>query len=194
MNAKINAIVAPDIEKFVDLFQRGYEAWVEAGRVVVQALESDPDFADKVHEKHPEISIETVYAFDRLGRQDLHPKLLISDSPGAKRLRQLRYHVQEKFVEKPVPVLIKTDSGWETLKVSVFDLTSDQASQVFDKNDVRNDHSQRAYIEGKKASKAVKSFQVDMPYRVVGRKLVVMKPCQFTLGQLTMIVAEMSKD
>lgn len=176
------------IEQFVSLFQQGYEAWVKAGKLVSEALEQDPDFGDKVHAKHPEISVDTVYAFDRLGRKELHPKLLVSDSPGARRLRRLPYSIQEKLTSNPVSLLIKTDKGWDTLSVSVFNLTPEQAAQVFDSDGVRNEQAQRAFLESKH-SKAL--IQVDEPYRVSGRKLMVMQPCQLTAKQLVRILSEM---
>ena len=176
------------IKQFVSLFQEGYEAWVKAGKLVAGQLEQDPDFAEKVHAECPEISVDTVYAFDRLGRKELHPKLLVSDSPGAKKLRRLPYSVQEKLTDSPVSVLIKTERGWDTLNVSVFNLTAEQASQVFDSDCVRNEAQQRAFIESK-CSKAL--IQVDEPYRVSGRKLLVMQPCQLTAKQLARILSEM---
>ncbi len=176
------------ISKFVSLFQQGYEAWIEAGKIVSASLESDADFADKVHAAHPEISCDTVYAFDRLGRKELHPKLLISDAPGSRKLRRLPFTLQEKYTEQPVKVLVKNSKGWDTLEISVFNLTPDQANQVFDGDSIRSEAAQRAWLEGK-ASKAM--IQIDEPYRVSGRKLVVMQPCQFTAGQLCRLLADM---
>lgn len=184
----MNSPQKTNIERFVVLFQRGYDAWIEAGKVVAAALEDDPDFADKVHAEHPEISVDTVYAFDRLGRKELHPKLLISDSPGAKKLRRLPYSLQEKCIDNPVPLLIKTEKGWEILNASVFNLNSEQANQVFDADGIRPEAAQRTWLESK-SSKAI--VQIDEAYRVSGRKLIVMQPCQFTAGQLARLLADM---
>lgn len=177
-----------NVNKFIELFLKGIELWLEAGRIVSQALEEDPDFAEKVNAAHPEISVDTVYAFDRIGRKQLHPKLVISDSPGARKLRRLPYTMQEKYTDEPVPVLIRTESGWETLKVNVFNLTSEQAAQVFDGDVIRTEGAQRAWLESK-ASKAL--IQVDEPYRVSGRKLLIMQPCQLNAKQLATILAQM---
>ena len=176
------------IEQFIDLLQRGYDAWIEAGKIVAKSLEDDPDFAEKVNAAHPEVSIDTVYAFDRVGRRELYPKLLMSDTPGAKRLRRLPYAAQEKFANNPVSVLIRADKGWDTLKTSVFNLTSDQAAQVFDGDCIRTEAAQRAYLEAKSTKAMV---QIDEPYRISGRKLIVLQSCQFTAGQLARILADM---
>ena len=176
------------VEQFFTLLQKGYEMWMQAGKVVADALESDVDFAEKVNKAHPEVSVDVVYAFDRIGRKQLHPKLAISDSPGAKKLRRLPYAQQEKFINQPLPVLIKQVNGWEVLKVSVFNLTAEQSSQVFDGDVVRTEAEQRAYLETKSSKSLI---QIDEPYRVSGRKLIVMQACQFTAGQLARLLAEM---
>lgn len=184
----MKALQNTKIDEFINLLKRGYEAWIEAGKIVANALEEDPDFADKVHEYHPEISVDTVYAFDRIGRRELHPKLVMSDTPGSRKLRRMPYHIQEKYCDMPVPLLIKSDGKWDTLKVSVFNLTTDQAAQVFDSDGVRGEGAQRAWLEDKSASTSV---QVDDPYRVVGRKLIVLQKCQFSAKQLATILSQM---
>jgi hypothetical protein len=176
------------IEQFIKLFTQGLEAWVEAGKLVAAALEQDPEWAEKVHAAHPEISEDVIYAFDRIGRRELHPKLMLSDSPGAKKLRKLPFSIQQKHADAPVPVLIKSGGKIETLEVSVFNLTSDQANQVFDESGVRPVAAQRAWIEDR-ASKAM--VIVDEPYRVVGRTLVVMNPCKLTAKQIAGLLAQM---
>lgn len=176
------------VEQFITLFQQGYDAWTSAGKLVADALEHDPDFAEKVHDKCPEISCDTVYAFDRLGRKQLHPKLLISDSPGARKLRRLPYSEQERYCDGPVCLLIKTCSGWDTLMVSVFNMTTEQANQVFDAEGVRTAPAQRAWLENKSSKSLI---TVDEPYRISGRKLIVMQPCQFTAGQLARMLSDM---
>lgn len=176
------------ISRFISLFQQGYEAWVEAGKVVASEIDKDPEFPDRVHEHHPEVGVDTVLAFDRLGRRELHPKLLISDSPGAKKLRRMPYSIQEKHVSEPLPLLIRNENKWETLSVNVFNLTSDQANQIFDGDSIRTPSAQRAWLEDRSARSIILT---DEPYRVTGRKLIVMQPCQLSSKQLARILADM---
>jgi hypothetical protein len=177
-----------EIGEFVSLFMAGIESWINAGRIVAANLDADPTWAEEVHRLHPEISEDIVYAFDKIGRQELHPKLMLSDCAGAKRLRRLSYKVQEKYVNESVPVLIRSGSGVDTLQVSVFNLTPDQSRQVFDDTGVRSAAAQRAWIEDKSSIVAI---QVDEPYRLVGRNLVVMQPCKLTAKQLASLLAQM---
>lgn len=176
------------IEDIFKLILQGVEAWVEAGKRVAAELEQDPDFADNFHEIHPQISVDYIYAFDRIGRIELHPMLAISDCPGAIRLRRLPYAAQEKYVNEPIAILIREGKGWTTLRTSVFNLTPEQARQVFAEDHIRTEAEQRAWIEDKSAKAIV---QFDEPFRVSGRKLIVMQPCQLTAKQLATVLAQM---
>lgn len=178
-----------DIQKFAELVSAGIESFVEAGKIVSRNLDADPEFADKIHAAHPSISVDMVYSFDRIGRGELHPKMLVSNQPGIKKLRRLPFRYQEKYADEPVPLLIKNGNSWETLQVSVYNLTPEQARQVFDADGVRTEAAQRAWIEAAKAKAA--PISIDEAFRVVGRTLVVMEPCKLTARQLAGLLAQM---
>ena len=179
-----------EIDQFVELVQRGIDAWIEAGEIVAKNMDDDAEWAEKVNAAHPEISIEMLYAFDRVGRKQLHPKLLLSDGPGVRKLRRLPYQMQEKYLNGSVPVLVTTTPGeWDTLQIDIHNLTPSQASQVFDGDKVRSPQQQRAWIEDQKAKRVAVTY--DEPFRVTGRKLVIMEPCQLSAKQLAQILAQM---
>jgi len=135
------------IERFYELLKQGYDAWIQAGKIVVSALESDPDFADKVHEAHPEVSVNVVLAFDRIGRRALHPKLAMSDSSGAKALQRLSYDLQEKYVDELITVITLCDGKVGVAKKRVFDLEKHEAKQVFTPHHVRTEAEQYDYLQ-----------------------------------------------
>lgn len=178
------------VKQFADLVFKGIDFWMQAGAIVSKAMDADPDFAEKVSEEHPEISQEMVHAFDRIGRKELHPRLLLSDKPGPRRLRRLPFRLQERHITEPVSVLVQTSKGWETLKMSIHNLTPSQASQVFDADSIRDEAAQRAWIQDRAAIEKVIE-QHNEPYRITGGKLVIMEPCQFTPKQIAQILAQM---
>lgn len=177
------------IEQFYTLIMQGVEAWTEAGKIVSKKMDEDPDWAEMVTNKHPEIGIETVYAFYRIGKGVLHPKLLLSDKPGIRALRRLPYFEQEKYLNNPVKVLIENKGDWESINMSIYNMTPLQSKQVFDGEEVRSEAGQRAWIESQKIR--TKPVDVNEPYRVVGKNLVIMEPCRFTQKQLMQIMAGM---
>jgi hypothetical protein len=177
-----------DAQAFIEAVTRGIAAWVEAGQIAARAIEENPNFIDEVCDLCPDITPEAVKRFQAIGLRKLHPQLAISETPGARRLRKLPYSLQEKYVKEPLPLLT---SGGEILSVDFRNLTPDQLAQVFDGDRVRSEAEQRAFIEDK-AAKSVPTVKANNPpYRVVGGKLVVMVPTQFTRKDLAKLLAEM---
>lgn len=178
------------VQEFYRHVSAGIEHWLEAGRIVATQLETDPGWADEVHEKHPEISIETIYAFDRIGRGTLLPQLLISDSAGYKFLRRQPLKLQEKCLRQGVDVLTYNNDRWTTLKVDPANLTPRQCRQVFNGNAVRSEAAQRAWIESQNV-RTIPRSNAGLPYRIVRRELVIMEPCKLSASELARILSEM---
>ena len=176
-----------DVDAFVALVMKGVEAWIEAGKILVKNIDEDPDFGDKICDKCPDISAEMVCRFEQIGRQELHPRLLLSDAPGIRRLRKLPYDLQEKYVTHPVNMLA-TDGS--TINADVRNLTPDQAAQVFKHDGIRSLAEQRLWIEDTKAKQIAPPTKANLPYRIVGQKLVVVQPCQFNRKELANLLAE----
>lgn len=178
------------IEQVLALIKQGVEAWVKAGKLVAQAVDEDPDFIDKVCAKCPDISPEVMLRFDQIGRNRLYPKLLLSDSPGVKKLFRLPYALQERYSEKPVELLISENDSTKTLHVDVRNLTADQARQVFDKSGVRSVAAQRAWLESMKRSSPVVDAMADVAYVISGKRIILKKDASFTARELARILSE----
>lgn len=186
---KLDKHITEGIEKIYNLITTGVEAWIKAGEMIAEEIDKDPEFVDKFCDKHSDISPETVIRFELIGRRKLHPKTLLNESPGIRRLRRLPFQLQEKYVTCPVSLVVKSNGKYDILNVDVRNLTPDQAAQVFDSSGVRSEGAQRAWLEDKAASKLVVESQPDSPYRIVGKKLVVMSACQFTVRDLAQLMA-----
>jgi hypothetical protein len=186
----MNAVALREADEFVKLVMAGVESWVKAGEIVARNLDVDPGWLDAVCKRCPEITEETVLAFDRVGRRKLHPRLLMSNKPGAVRLRAMPMELQEKYLASPVPLLVKSGKAVETLEVSVWNLTPDQCRQVFDKDGIRSEGAQRAWLESREARK-LPPIQVNEPYRIAGSTLVVLEPCKLSCKQLLSLAAQM---
>lgn len=184
--------VTASIERFAQLIRVGMEAWIEAGRLVVEWIDRDPKWPEHVIRACPEISEATILAFERLGRGTLHPRLLASNAPGVRRLRGQSIEIQTRFVDAGLPLLVRSGSGWDTLLVSVWDLSRAQASQVFARDRVRTAEEQRAWLEEKRTKEWVAEV-VDEPWQVVHGRLVVSRPCEFTASQVARMLEEMTK-
>jgi hypothetical protein len=177
-----------DIRNFAEHLRAGIENWTKAGEIAAKCCDADPQWPEKVVEQFGDINVDVIYAFERIGRGVLNPKLLLNDSPGCRKLRRLPKHYQDRFLSEPVNLLIKQDGNWETLKIDVRNLEPAQANQVFTNDGVRSEAQQRAWLEERATRESV---QIDEAYRIAGKNLVVMSPCQFTRKQLTRLLMEM---
>lgn len=182
-----------DARKFAELIQQGIDSWVEAGKFAAKKIDEDPGFVDAVCDQFPHITPEMVLRFQQIGLRQIHPHLLLCDGPGPRRLRQLTYELQDKYSKEPVELLVKTGDDWETLKVDIRNLTPDQAIQVFSRTGINSHAAQRAILEDRAAKKIAAPVDVDMPYRITGRKVVVLNPCTFTATDLATMLAKITQ-
>ena len=143
-------IVATE-EEFMRLVIQGVECWRDAGRILVAMMAKNPNVKSKILQKHPELSPNILATFERIGRGDLHPMLMLSESPGYKAARELPMSDQEKIVsEKKVDLLIFNDGKADVLKADVRSLTAEQTRQVFARDHLRDASEQRLWIEDKR--------------------------------------------
>lgn len=163
---------------------------MEAGKIVCDILDDDPGAIDKIVKGCPSMTPEMVVRFEQIGRKQLHPSLLIFEGHGPDRLARLPFAVQEKYSKEPVPLLVKTDSGWDTLNVDIRNLTKAQSEQVFSREGVRSEAAQRAWIEDKAAKKHAPPARANLPWRISGHSVVFMEPCTLTRRELAKILAE----
>jgi hypothetical protein len=177
--------------KFAELLTQGINAWLEAGRLVAECLAADSGWADQVVTQYPEIGLETIYAFERIGQLKLHPRLLLADAPGFRALRRLPYHLQEKHLNDPFVVLIRSEKGWEELLISAANLTDHQVRQLINGSEIRSVAAQRAWLETLNTIKALPLTPTEMPYRILGKNLVVSAACRIKVSELARIIAQM---
>lgn len=188
-----NQIVKVDNEAVAQRFVEGLSqvnaTIMELAEMVVQAMDDDPLFVERVQKKKPEITEALIMRFYEVGQKQIHEALMFDDCVGGRRLRQLSYHEQEKYVAKPLALLVKGEDGWDELPVDYRNITGHQAQQLFKKGGVRTPAEQRAWLESRKPKIAVR---IDKPYRVVKDKFVALEaPFEMTRRQLLEALAEM---
>ncbi len=178
------------VKRFLDLIQAGIKAWTEAGRIAAAAMDEDPDWADKVARANPQVTIEAVERFVKMGRGELHPMLATSEAPGVCALRRLPYVTQEKYLREPIKVVI---AGGDTLPVDVRNLTPAQVRQVFSRDGIRSDGAQRAWLESEKQRKVEAPLLCDLPWKVTGKKVIIRERCILTAHQIALIQTELMR-
>lgn len=178
-------------QNVAQLITKGLEAWFEAGQIVAEEVDKDEAFIEVVCDSCPAITPQILWRFYAIGKKQIVPELLLSDSPGCRRLIKLPYDLQKKYLEQPIPVLVRGDRGFDVLNISVRDLTPDQAKQAIDSDCIRSQSAQRAFIESENMKAAAPEAALDTPWKIIGKKLVVKKDVTLSARELAKILSEM---
>jgi len=179
------------VDEIIDLLNGAMEAWVKAGRIVAEIADEDEKALEAIAENVPLLTIGVLRKLEKLGRGQLLPELLVPTRPGLARLAKMPIDVQRRYLHQPVPLLVQGPSGMDELLVRVADLQGHQLDQVFDVDGVRDLGAQRAKLESRKPS----PLHVEpgtCPYSVKDKTLRVTHPCELSLKELTVIVAQMA--
>ena len=179
-----------EINEFLSLFKQGYDAWVKAGEVLVQMLDRDPSVIDAILDRYPDLNAGILRQFEKMGRKQLHPLLLLESTPGESRLARLPYSEQLRHIDAPVEIIVETDNGPDMMQVETKHLTRAQAEQVFAKDHVRTPAEQRAWLMDRREKSVTQAWQTH-PWRVVGKSHVEIAGVRISRKQVLEILKEL---
>ena len=184
--------ITKSVNQFAELIRKGWECWVKAGEIYVEAIEADPEFAERVLAAVPELTPSILRKFEMLGRQQLHPRLLLMDGPGVKKLRAMPYSTQAKHLADPIEMLVIRGEETDTLMVDVKELSTEAARQVFASDHVRSLPEQRSYIEASRALSVGEPKDYETPWEVKRGKVYFNRTCTLTRQEMAAILASMA--
>jgi hypothetical protein len=185
------------ITKLKNAIQDGIDAWKQAGEALVEliddhgmSLESICDFIGS-----PVVTINVLSQFERIGRNQVLPALLVADYPSAKLIQKLPISEQKRVSQGGVEVMVLRSGKADTLIVQAQDLTKDQCKQVFGNDSIRTLSAQRAWLESQAAEAqaaqmAAKASQV--PWVIRNGKVIFRDSCELSRHDLSMILAQMA--
>jgi hypothetical protein len=125
------------IDRFCQLFHAGVEAWVQAGALLTRMRQADPMIYSRIIAKLPFLTERKLELFEQIGSKQIHPHVLLSDSPGVKMLAALPYASQVKLLEAKVEVVKRSGDGFETKYKTVSELSKPETERVFSGNRLR---------------------------------------------------------
>jgi hypothetical protein len=182
------------IQAFLAAFQAGVDAWIEAGKILVELVDEDPHVYNYIQQECPAMTPDILGKFESIGRGVILPTLAMDASPGSKQLQRLPLSVQERFQKEPIPVIIQADDDDSTdvLLIKYQDLTPQQAKQVFRNGRLATEGEQRAWIEDYKLKNAKPRKCNETPWRLTKDGLVV-GDISFSAKQLAGFLAQLTK-
>lgn len=148
------------IETFVILVKSGIELWTRAGAILVALVEKNPNIYSEVIQKNPDITFEMLLVFEKIGRKQIYPALLMDNSPAAKRAMELPYEEQERLCKEQIEVLLPMRNGHdETTKKYLKELSIYESKMVIDRDGVRPIAKQKEFMatHGKQGRKKMEN-------------------------------------
>jgi hypothetical protein len=135
---------APDsrIVQFCAFIASGIEAWIKAGRLLCKMKRDNPNVFNLIRVERPELTLEVLETFERIGRKQIYPYLVADSSPGARRLMALPYEKQSKLYREGVLVITRRRGGFHPEIKKVSALTPAEAGRVFDGERIRDEKGQ----------------------------------------------------
>jgi len=189
----MNTLTKSRLDKVSECMIRGIESWIEAGAIVAELLAEDPRNVSVIEEYIPGISREIIYTFERIGRRELYPKLLIGNAPGIKALSRASYSQQKEYYENPIPVAIWRNDQYDIMLIKSENLTSAQCKQVFNKTLIRGKSAQIAYLESEKKAALYDAQEVEsLPYMIKKNSVIFQRSCALSRKEIKMILKAMA--
>ena len=177
-----------EIRKFRELLQIGISALKEASQVYVKAIDKDPAAKQAFCEQLPEIPRAAWSSFEKVGRGQMHEKLLLFGGRVHNLLRSLPLSEQADALENGIELLLH-DGG--VMRVMPEALTQSQVSQVFGDGAIRGLEAQRAWMESRREYRPAYARTPRDGYTVEGALLIVSEPMSFRLDDLRDIISRM---
>lgn len=145
---KAQEITKADIECFNAYLAEGVEAWVKAGQLLVKMVERNPNAYGIIVANNPHLSIDLLLAFEKIGRNEIFPYVLLDKSPGSRQLLALPYDIQVKHYKEPVEVVAKIIDGKPVVeKRLVSNLSKEEVQIVFGPNGIRSTAEQTELLK-----------------------------------------------
>lgn len=153
--SKLIKKLTPEIQSFLAEVQRGVDAWVSAGKILVALIDKDENIFETII-AHSDLKYEHLLTFERIGRGELYPRLLLDESHAAKRVIDLGlpYEKQVEICEKPFAVATVRDGKVVTVQKRLNELTRAEAALALTFTGVRPVKEQVEMVQEKKERSA----------------------------------------
>jgi len=196
---KSTALINPEvlIEELQKSIQTGIDSWIEAGRALVQLTDSHGMSLESICDiiGSPMVTVSVLTQFERIGRNQVIPALLVADYPASKALQKLPISEQKRISEQGVEMMVLRNGKPDTLIVQAQDLTRDQCKQVFATESVRSLPAQRAWIESRAAeiqAQELAQKAAHTPWIVRNGKVIFRDACELTRHELSLILTQLA--
>lgn len=158
---------------------------LEVAEDLVTALDERPALAEELAGQG--VNRELIRRLERLGRGQIHPRLVFATAPGALRLLTVPLSEQTQALELGIEVMDDDEEGVRKLPIS--DMSPKQARLAIGGGRIRSLAEQRTAIREEK--KKVVHVERDVDYRVHRDHVATSKPGKWSKALIIQWLAEM---
>lgn len=182
------------LDSLKSAIQEGINAWERAGAAVLQLIGEGMTLEQIAEAANNEFVTANVLAqFERIGRKQVLPQLLVANFPASRYLQRLPMSEQQRLLDGSIELLLERENGTtDTLRVDTRYMTKEQCKQAFDKGAVRPLGAQRAWLESDKRERlSAKSVKTEALWRIHNGKVIFATGCEMNRQELAIILAQM---
>lgn len=170
MNSNQNLAKIPTAAELAQRIKTVSNDLLSIAHDLVAALDAKPQLADELEEAG--VNRELIRRLERLGRGQIHPRLVFSTTPGAEKLLTVPLSEQSRALESGVEVM--EDDEATTRNIPIHELTPEQARQVFHRGQIRSLAEQRTYLRDRKKKRGIAAPCED--FRVCSDHVITSRP------------------
>lgn len=182
------------LNQWFDLFCNVSENLLRCGELLAEMIDENPETPEILLKKYPNLKWEMLEMLEQIGRKRLMPELLLDTSPGARRLANMSYEMQQALYLKPITIPVRQPDGEVFFKTKSIDKMSPAELPLVlgPKGELTNDEKKAALIEKEREKK-----RREMRYEVDGNTIKFIGECEFEINSLIAIlqrIADKNKD
>jgi hypothetical protein len=172
-------------QELCDRISRITEDVLGVARDLAAALDLRPELMNEMCQLGADRGV--LRRLERLGRGQIHSRLVFADFPGVRKLMDVPLSEQTIALDKGVEVLDADEAT--TRNIPVEQLSREQTQQVFGDGEIRTIAQQRTWLRKKKA--AIAPIERDTDYRVFKDRVVTSSPGTWTKQLILQWLTEM---
>jgi hypothetical protein len=135
------------ISEFWLALQSAEDGLIRAAKILVKLSDENPNTYAEITKAYPQISYDTLFTLERVGRGQMYPALLCDTSVAARRIALLPFNQQKEIYENPVKVVTFSKGKKVVAEKLVQQLNPREVNLVFDDKRVRSVDEQMVELE-----------------------------------------------
>jgi hypothetical protein len=189
---KIQKHIQKQIEAFQNALQSARDGLRDAGRILCEILDAEPNAFEMILASVPGITLNSLETLERIGRGRLEPRLITDPSPAAERAirKAIPIDQQKRLLEMPQEVVARDNGGFRVKQKRIDEMTYKDAHILIGDDGIRDVDAQKAILLDENRRKAESSLR----YEIRGDKVTFHADVTLTWSELLELAEKVKPD